>query len=204
MTATAARRPATDSANRAPASGTPVAPDATPKTATTAEVAAVQGYGPWARRMLAVLRISFGFYFLWAFLDKTFGWGFATPAERAWINGGNPTAGYLGGAEGTFASFFQSLAGQAWVSPLFMMGLLGIGLALTFGIGMRITAVAGATLYMMMYAASLPLVTNPILDDHLLGALTLIVLALTLAGDTWGLGAKWARTGLVTRFGALR
>ena len=31
-----------------------------------------------ARRALAVLRIMFGFYFLWAFLDKTSGLGFAT------------------------------------------------------------------------------------------------------------------------------
>ena len=43
-----------------------------------------------ARRVLAVLRIMFGFYFLWAFLDKTFGLGFATPAAKAWINGGSP------------------------------------------------------------------------------------------------------------------
>ena len=34
-----------------------------------------------------------GFEFLWAFLDKTFGFGYATPAERAWINGGSPTKG---------------------------------------------------------------------------------------------------------------
>ncbi|MFC5822105.1 hypothetical protein ACFPUY_44090, partial [Nonomuraea harbinensis] len=37
----------------------------------------------------AIARISIGWVFLWAFLDKTFGWGFATPAERAWINGGS-------------------------------------------------------------------------------------------------------------------
>ena len=53
-----------------------------------------------ARRALAVLRIMFGFYFLWAFLDKTFGLGFSTPAERAWINGGSPTRGFLSGVEG--------------------------------------------------------------------------------------------------------
>lgn len=36
--------------------------------------------------VLGVLRITIGFYFLWAFLDKTFGLGFATPAERSWID----------------------------------------------------------------------------------------------------------------------
>ena len=39
----------------------------------------------------AIARISLGWIFLWAFLDKTFGWGFATPANRAWIAGGSPT-----------------------------------------------------------------------------------------------------------------
>ena len=33
-------------------------------------------------RALAVLRIATGFIFLWAFLDKMFGLGYATPAAR--------------------------------------------------------------------------------------------------------------------------
>ena len=40
--------------------------------------------------MLAGLRIALGWVFLWAFLDKLFGLGFATAAENAWINGGCP------------------------------------------------------------------------------------------------------------------
>ena len=44
---------------------------------------------------IAVARILMGFYFLWAFIDKTFGLGFATPAERAWVGGGSPTTGFL-------------------------------------------------------------------------------------------------------------
>ena len=47
------------------------------------------------RRWLAVLRLATGFIFLWAFLDKAFGLGFSTPAERAWINGGAPSQGFL-------------------------------------------------------------------------------------------------------------
>ncbi len=38
----------------------------------------------------AVLRISMGFVFVWAFLDKTFGLGYGTPSARL-INGGSPT-----------------------------------------------------------------------------------------------------------------
>ncbi|MEJ2854091.1 MULTISPECIES: hypothetical protein [unclassified Saccharothrix] len=34
--------------------------------------------------------------------------------------------------------------------------------------------------------------TNPIVDYHIVYALTLIALAWTSAGDTWGLGRRWA------------
>jgi thiosulfate dehydrogenase [quinone] large subunit len=45
------------------------------------------------RRSLAVMRLATGFIFLWAFLDKTFGLGFATPIERAWITAARPLRG---------------------------------------------------------------------------------------------------------------
>jgi thiosulfate dehydrogenase [quinone] large subunit len=96
------------------------------------------------------------------------------------------------------------MAGQPVWDWLFMIGLLGIGLALFTGIGMRVAAAAGALLYMLMYAAVLPLENNPIVDDHLIGAIVLVVLALTLAGDTWGAGRAWARTHLVHRYPVLR
>jgi thiosulfate dehydrogenase [quinone] large subunit len=152
-----------------------------------------------ARRALAVLRLMFGFYFLWAFVDKTFGLGFATPAERAWINGGSPTKGFLSGVEGPFAGVYNAIAGNAFIDILFMVGLLGIGLALVLGIGMRIAAVSGAVLYVLMWTAALPMTTNPILDDHLTGAMTLIVLALTAAGTTWGLGQWWSSQSFIQK-----
>lgn len=152
-----------------------------------------------ARRALAVLRIMFGFYFLWAFLDKTFGLGFATPAAKAWIAGGSPTKGFLGSVEGPFAGMYHAIAGNGFVNILFMVGLLGIGLALVLGIGMKVAAVAGTLLYVLMWTASLPMTTNPILDDHLTGAVTLIVLALTAAGTTWGLGKWWASQSFVQK-----
>jgi thiosulfate dehydrogenase [quinone] large subunit len=87
---------------------------------------------------------------------------------------------------------------------LFMLGRLGIGLALTLGIGMRITAIAGALLYVLMWTVVLPPENNPVLDDHLLGALTLIALAALNAGNTWGLGRFWSHTDLVTNAPVLR
>ncbi|MER5421955.1 hypothetical protein [Streptosporangium roseum] len=153
----------------------------------------------------AIARIFLGWTFLWAFLDKLFGWGFATPAERAWINGGSPTTGFLKGTgENALGGLFSGLAGQAWVDWLFMLGLLGIGGALILGVGMRVAAVTGGLLLVLMWAAALPLDTNPFMDDHLVYAVVLAGLALAGAGDTLGAGAWWGRTPLVRRHPILK
>ena len=148
-----------------------------------------------ARQVLAVARIVIGFTFLWAFVDKLFGLGFATPAERAWVNGGTPAQGFIGGIEGPFAGVFQLFA-NPFGDALFMIGLLGIGVALIAGAGLRIAAVTGTLLMAFMYLADLPAVlggTNPIVDSHWHEALLLIIAAVTLSGDTWGVGKRWAR-----------
>jgi thiosulfate dehydrogenase [quinone] large subunit len=153
----------------------------------------------------ALARIALGFTFLWAFLDKTFGWGFATPAARAWINGGSPTTGFLKGtAENTFGGVFSSLAGQAWVDWLFMLGLLGIGTALLVGAGMKIAAATGGLLLIFMWAAELPLANNPVIDDHIVYAIVLTGLTLAGAGNTLGLGEWWGKTSLVRRHPILK
>lgn len=162
-------------------------------------------------RVLAVLRIALGFVFLWAFVDKLFGWSYATPSARSWINGGSPTKGFLSGIQaGPFQSMFHSWAGAGWADWLFMLTLLGVGVAVVAGIGLRIAAVAGSCLMLLMWAAEWPLAhtssagtptmsTNPIVDYHLLYALVLIVLALVNAGAIWGLGNAWARIEFVNR-----
>lgn len=171
-----------------------------------------------ARKALAALRIGFGLTFLWAFFDKLFALGYHTGWDTtgrhldrfgpaAWIHGGSPTEGFLkfGVNENNwFHGFYTSIGGTAWADWLFMLGLLGIGVALTFGAGIRLAAITGVVLYAMMWAASFPLQTNPVIDDHVLGAITVVVLALTLAGDTWGLGGWWARTEAVRRYPILR
>jgi len=164
-----------------------------------------------AAKALAVLRISIGFVFLWAFLDKTFGFGYATPSARAWINGGSPTKGFLSSVDiGPFQGAFNSIAGTTWANWMFMLGLLGIGLALIAGIGMRIAAGAATLMMAMMWFAEFPLAqhtsageasgsTNPITDYHFVYAVATIALALTYAGHTWGLGRWWAKLPFVQR-----
>jgi thiosulfate dehydrogenase (quinone) large subunit len=175
--------------------------------------------GP-ARKALAALRIVFGLTFLWAFLDKLVGLGFSTGAvtnaagaktgidffsKDAWINGGNPTLGFLKfGATGPFKGFYNGIAGDAWVNWAFMLGLLFIGVTLTFGIAIRIGALAGLVMYLMMWSVALLPATNPVIDDHILGAAAMAVLGLTLAGDTWGFGKAWSRLDLVAKNQLLR
>jgi thiosulfate dehydrogenase [quinone] large subunit len=167
-----------------------------------------------AHRVLAVLRIGFGLTFLWAFFDKLLALGYHTGYDQsgsldrfgdaAWINEGSPTLGFLSSADGPFEDFYTNIAGDAWADWLFMIGLLGIGIALTFGAGMRIAAATGALLYVLMWSVVLPPENNPVLDDHLLLGATLVVLALFSAGDTWGLGRWWSRTQLVQKYPVLR
>ncbi|WP_433384840.1 hypothetical protein [Micromonospora sp. KLBMP9576] len=158
-----------------------------------------------ARYVFGGIRIALGWTFVWAFLDKVFGLGFATEAKNAWINGGSPTKGFLSfGAAGPFAGFYKSIAGAPWADVLFMIGLAAIGVALMLGIGMRVAAVAGAVLYVMMWTVVLPPETNPFMDEHLLHAALLIGLALVNAGATLGLGGIWAKLPIVRRFPWLR
>ncbi|MFK3981031.1 hypothetical protein ACI2K4_11715 [Micromonospora sp. NPDC050397] len=152
------------------------------------------------RYVWAGLRIALGWTFLWAFLDKLFGLGHETEAKAAWINGGSPTEGFLKfGAAGPFKGFYNGIAGAAWADWLFMAALVAIGVALLLGIGLRVTAVAGGLLLLMMWTAVLPPENNPFLDDHLIDAAVLAGIALTAAGDTLGLGRGWARLPIVRR-----
>ena len=164
-----------------------------------------------AAEVLAVFRVVLGFEFLWAFVDKTFGLGYATPSARAWIHGGSPTKGFLSHvAVGPLEGTFHAIAGAGWADWTFMVGLLGVGLALIFGVGLRVAAVSGTVMMVLMWAAEWPLAkftsagepsmsVNPIVDYHLIYALGLIVLAVTYAGHTWGLGKRWATLPFVQR-----
>ena len=154
---------------------------------------------PFVRYLWAATRLCLGWTFLWPFLDKTFGLGHETGSADAWISGGNPTEGFLSHSAGPFSSIYQSIAGAGVVNVLFMVGLLAIGVALLLGIAMRPACIAGATMLMLMWTASLPPENNLFMDDHIIYALVLIGLAAVGAGKTLGLGERWARTTVVQR-----
>lgn len=154
---------------------------------------------PLLRKLLAFARILIGFTFMWPFLDKLFGFGFATPSARAWINGGKPSQGFLKGVEGPFADVFHPMA-SGFSDILFMAGLFGIGLAMLLGAGLKVAAWSGTLLLFLMYLAEFPHgqgpdfhATNPLVDSHWHEAALLLVSAHGLSGDTWGLGRWWGR-----------
>lgn len=152
----------------------------------------------------ALLRLGMGWIFLWAFLDKVFGLGFATVADKSWLLGNSPTYGFLTFAtKGPFASFYQSLAGSGIIDWLFMLGLLFIGLALILGIGIKIAGYSGALMLFLMWTAVLPPEHNPFLDEHIIYALLLILLT-KVSSSKLGLGKWWSNTKLVKRFHSLK
>lgn len=169
-----------------------------------------------AMKIWGVTRISLGFIFLWAFFDKLIGLGFATCRDKAtdvvsvmcdsaWLQGGSPTFGFLNfGTSGPFADFFQSMAGNTLVDWLFMIGLLGIGLALILGIGMRIATYSGALMMVLMYLAAMPSANNPIIDDHIVYALVLFGLLAQDENQKYGFGSSWRKLDIVKKYPILR
>jgi thiosulfate dehydrogenase [quinone] large subunit len=148
-------------------------------------------------------------------------WNFAT-------GDGSPTFGFLTfgtNPDGPLAGFFTGIGESAgvmgaegvptlypgsWANWGFMLALLGIGVALIVGFMVRIASIGGAVLLIMMYLAEWPLnavdpetgfntANNPIIDDHIVYAVALIMLMLFTAERTWGLGKVWQRTHLVQR-----
>lgn len=176
---------------------------------------ATAGSSKFGWLMLSILRIGLGFVFLWAFLDKLFGLGFATcrtvaedasfsidlMCEKAWLSGGHVTEGYLvygGNPNSPFHDFFVNLGGDRWTDWPFMLGLLGVGLALMLGIGTRIAAWAGGAMLLFMYMTQMWPANNPILDDHIAYIVAIFAAVwLEFSRQSLGLGAWWRKLPIV-------
>jgi thiosulfate dehydrogenase [quinone] large subunit len=136
-----------------------------------------------------------GWLFLWAFIDKVFGLGFATQPGQSWLDGVSPTESFLTLAtHGPFAPVFQSMAGNPLVDWLFMLGLLAVGITLLLGIGVRIASYTGALMMALItLAVALPPVHNPLLDEHIIYVLVLLSFTTMPVGEWLGLGKWWAK-----------
>lgn len=166
-----------------------------------------------------LLRISIGWVFLWAFLDKLFGLGFATGRNEetgvvdyfgpdSWLEGGSPTSGFLEFGLHTkdpFTSIYSDLAGQGWVDWIYMVSMFLIGVALILGIATRLAAIGGIVWMVLFYTSSaIWPENNPFMDDHVIYAIALAGIAYVGGGRYLGLGRQWERIGLVERNPILR
>ena len=149
-----------------------------------------------------LLRLGMGWTFLWAFFDKLLGLGYATTSEGAWINGGSPTFGFLNFAsKGPLAESYQSIAGNAVIDWLFMLGLIAIGLPLMLGVGVKLAGYTGVAMLALMYTAGFILPeNNPFLDEHIIYAVIVIGLIVVPSGHWLGLGNFWTGTRLVRKY----
>ena len=172
-----------------------------------------------ARPVWGLLRLSMGWIFLWAFLDKLLALGFATGrnpetgvadrfGDAAWIHGGSPTDGFLQFGLHTkepFTGFFEGLVGSTFIEWAYMLSMAGIGIALLLGITTRLAAGLGVVWMVLFYLASaLSPENNPFLDDHVVYALVLVGIGIVGAGRYLGLGRRWEQLGFVKKFPILR
>ena len=170
-------------------------------------------------RIWGVLRLSIGWVFLWAFLDKLLALGFASGrnpetgvadrfGDAAWIHGGSPTDGFLKFGLHTkepFTGFYEGLAGSSIIEWIYMLSMAAIGIALILGIATRLAAGAGIAWMVLFYTASaISPENNPFLDDHVIYAIVLAGIAIVGGGRYLGLGRRWERLPVVQRHEFLR
>jgi thiosulfate dehydrogenase [quinone] large subunit len=154
--------------------------------------------GMWA---WTILRLLLGWSFLWAFLDKMFGLGFATcraadssaidfGCDAAMINGGSPTYGLLefGTQSSHTGGLFSWMASSGpdsigWADIGFMLALLLGGAALMLGIAVRSAAIGSAVLMVFMFlAVDVWPANNPINSSHVIEGFAFLGIATVGAG----------------------
>jgi len=138
------------------------------------------------RTSLFLLRLGIGWLFLYAGVSKLI--------DPAWT-----AAGYLTNAT-TFNGFYSWLASPAlvgWVDLLNKWGLTLIGAALILGIFTRLASWAGLVLVILYY---FPVLHFPyagehsyLVDEHIIYALSFLVLIYGHAGKIWGLDRIFKR-----------
>ena len=129
---------------------------------------------------LFLLRLALGWLMFYAGVTKVL--------NPEWSAGG-----YLAAAK-TFTGFYQWLASPAILPVIDFInewGLTLLGVSLILGIGVRLSSILGAILMLLYYFPILDFpYPNPhsfLVDDHIIYALALLLLAAVRAGRVWGL-----------------
>jgi len=145
---------------------------------------------------LVSLRITLGWMFFYAGITKVL-----NPAWSA--------AGYLTSAK-TFAGFYAWLASPVMITLVNFVnewGLTLLGVSLILGIGVRLSSTLGIVLMLLYY---IPILEFPYLehsylvDEHIIYALALLLLAVYRAGRVWGLENWCSNLPLCRRFAKWR
>lgn len=165
----------------------------------------------------AILRISLGLVYLWAFVSQGFGvvytnkaappvdaaaptkvdysWHFSYDADKGWISSGfsrSPTNAFVhNNLDGPLAFIPQKLP-TGLVDFMWIFALAGLGIALTFGIAANIAGWGGFALNIMLWLSTFPPSTNPIIDGERVTFTFAILLLMWLqASKYWGVGRWW-------------
>ncbi|MDP3934632.1 MAG: DoxX family membrane protein [Candidatus Giovannonibacteria bacterium] len=133
---------------------------------------------------LFLLRVSLGWLIFYAGIDAL-----TTPGWSA--------AGYLKGAK-TFVGFYQWLLQPSILPTINFVNewaLTLLGVSLILGVFIKFSAPLGALLMLLYYFPILqfpyPSAHSFIVDEHIIYAVALLVLASLRSGDVWGLGKKF-------------
>lgn len=147
--------------------------------------------------LIVLLRFSLGWLFAYAGLTKIL--------DPAWSS-----AGYLTGAK-TFGTFYQWLASPGILPAMNVINewaLLLLGVSLIFGIFVRLSSILGAVLMALYY---FPVLDFPyvgknyfLIDEHVVFAVALLLLADARAGRVWGLENWCSGLPICSRFPKLR
>lgn len=146
---------------------------------------------------LFLLRVSMGWFIFYAGITKV-------------LNPEWSAAGYLKGAK-TFVGFYEWLL-QPNILPsinfLNEWGLTLVGMALILGLFVRLGSIFGAALMVLYYFPILNFpYPNPytfLIDDHIIYALVMILLATLRAGRVWGLENWCSSLPICSRYPKLR
>lgn len=145
---------------------------------------------------LVILRLSLGWLFFYAGITKI-------------LNPDWSAAGYIRSAKNF--SFFYNLFLNSSVLPVINFlnewGLLLVGIALIFGIFIRIYSAVGILLMVLYYfvlAFPYPNANSFIVDDHIIIIAGLLVLSAFRAGRVWGLEEWCSKLPICTRNPKLR